>query len=163
MLRAYLRRKFATLSETDDVVQESYLRLFRAKAAGTLRSVRGFLFTVARHAAIDVFRQRQTVSFDDVIKHDALSVLDDRPGVAETVCRKQELGLLAEAIESLPPRCRQVIKLRKIYGLSHKEIAVRLGIAEGTVNVQVGRGMRRCIEFLEARGVIVTARHDDER
>ena len=61
---------------------------------------------------------------------------------------------LAEAIESLPKACRQIFKLRKIYGLSHKEIAEKLGISERTVNVQVGKGVKRCVAYLERRGVM---------
>lgn len=156
MLRAYLRKKFPNLSDVDDVVQESYLRLLRARVGGSLRSARGFLFTAARNTALDVFRRRRTAAVEDIVEIDQLPVLEDRDGVVETVSREQELDLLAEAIESLPPRCRQVLKLRKIYGLSHKEIAARLGISERTVNVQVGQGVRRCAEYLQARGMAVS-------
>jgi RNA polymerase sigma-70 factor (ECF subfamily) len=161
MLRAYLHKKFPTLTDVDDVVQESYLRIMRAKIAGTLRSTRGFLFTTARNAAFDVFRRRRTVSLEDIVEIDRLPVLEDsRPGVAETISRDEEFDLLAEAIESLPRRCRQVLKLRKIYGLSHKEIAERLDISKHTVNVQVGKGVRRCAEYLQTRGVTILDTHE---
>jgi hypothetical protein len=39
-------------------------------------------------------------------------------------------------MRALPPRCREILALRRIEGLSHREIAERLGIAEGTVNAQ---------------------------
>ena len=63
----------------------------------------------------------------------------------------QELELLKEAIELLPLRCRQVLKLRKIYGLSHREIAAQLGISERTVNVHLGMGLRRCATYFRAK------------
>lgn len=152
-LRAYLRRKFPRLTDVDDVVQESYLKILRAKMDGKLRSARGFLFTAARNAALDIFRRRRAAPFDECDDDAQWQVLEGGAGAAEAASRGQELDLLAEAIESLPTRCRQVLKLRKIYGLSHREIAERLGIAERTVNVQVGHGVRRCAEFLRARGV----------
>ena len=153
ILRAYLRRKFPTLTDIDDVVQESYLKIVRAKINGQLHSARGFLFTAARNIALDFFRRRRTNRHESIVEDAYLNVLEDKPGVAETVSRTQELGLLAQAIESLPHRCRLVLKLRKIYGLSHREIAAQLGISERTVNVQVGHGVRRCAEYLQARGV----------
>ena len=52
-----------------------------------------------------------------------------RPGVGDLVIRRQELDLLAEAVRSLPERCRQVFLLRKIQNLSQREIALRLGIS----------------------------------
>src|SRR5262245_21476687 len=57
---------------------------------------------------------------------DQLSVLDDTSGVVDVVTRRQEQTLLAEAIRTLPERCREVLILRKIHGLSQKEIAARL-------------------------------------
>lgn len=154
-LRAYLHNCFPALADADDIVQESFLRVLRAKIAGKLRSPRGFLFKVARNAAIDVFRRSRTISLDAIVENDGLAVLAEGPGVSESVSRHEEIDLLIEAIESLPRRCRQVLKLRKIYGLSHKEIGLRLGISERTVNVQVGKGVRRCAEFLEARGIMI--------
>jgi len=158
LLRAYLRRKFPALQDVDDVVQESYLKVVRARIEGRLHSARGFLFTAARNTALDVFRRRRTNPQTDLVEDAQLRVLEEGPGVAETVSRSQDLAILAEAIESLPPRCRQVLKLRKIYGLSHREIAAQLGISERTVNVQVGLGVRRCADFLQARGYAVPVR-----
>lgn len=153
ILRAYLRRKFPTLTDIDDVVQESYLKIVRAKINGRLHSARGFLFTAASNVAHDFFRRRRNNLHESIVEDAHLNVLEEKPGVAETVSRTQELDLLAHAIESLPLRCRQVLKLRKIYGLSHKEIAAQLGISERTVNVQLGHGVRRCSEYLQAQGV----------
>ncbi len=153
ILRSYLRRKFPALQDIDDVIQESFLKVLRARIDGSLRSARGFLFTAARNAALDVFRRRRPEFHGTIVEDAPLRVLEDGPGVAEMVIRDQELDLLAEAIESLPSRCRHVLKLRKIYGLSHREIAEQLGISERTVNVQVGLGVRRCADFLRSRGV----------
>jgi RNA polymerase sigma-70 factor (ECF subfamily) len=162
MLRRYLWKMFPTLTDVDDVVQESYLRLLRVKAAGTLRSARGFLFTTARHVAVDLSRRRRTAGLETISTFDESCVLDDRPGVAETVSRTQEMELLIQAIESLPTRCGQVLKLQKIYGLSHKEVAAQLGISERTVNVQIGKGVRRCAQFLEAHGMKIAPIYEHE-
>lgn len=152
-LRAYLRHNFPGLTDVDDVVQESYLRLLRARVDGKLRSARGFLFTAARNLALDVFRRRRAAPFEVNVNGAQFLVPECGISASESVCREQELGLLAEAIESLPRRCRQVLKLRKIYGLSHREIAEHLEISERTVNVHLSLGVRRCATFLRRRGV----------
>ena len=104
VLRAYLHRKFPTLHDVDDLVQESYLRLMRAKVRGSLRSAKGFLFTAARNAAFDIFRRRKTASLDAIVEFDELDVLEYKPGVAEIVSRDEELALLAEAPATGEPR-----------------------------------------------------------
>lgn len=151
LLRASLRHKFPSLSDIDDVVQESYLRLLRARVNGTIRSVRGFLFTTAHNIAYDLFRRKQTAAVAPDFDVDTLISSEGRGGLPEAVSRDQELRLLADAIEALPNRCREILKLRKIAGLSHKEIAERLGISVRTVNVQIGIGVQRCAEFLQQR------------
>jgi RNA polymerase sigma factor (sigma-70 family) len=152
-LRAYLHHCFPSLVDADDVVQESFLRVLRARIAGKLRSPKGLLFRAAHNAAIDVFRRSRTVSLEAVEEFEGPAASAQAPAAAESVSRQEELDLLMEAIDSLPRRCREVLRLRKIHGLSHKEIALRMGISERTVNVQVGKGVRRCAEYLEARGL----------
>lgn len=152
-LRAYLHRQFPAHPDIDDLVQETYARLLRARAQHPLRAPKAFLFTTARNAALDFFRRRQVVAIDPMAEIDRLPVPEDRPGVPEAVCHDQELQMLAEAIQALPGRCRQVITLRKIHGLSHREIAARLGMAENTVNAQVALGVLRLRDYLRTRGL----------
>ncbi|MES2694392.1 MAG: RNA polymerase sigma factor [Verrucomicrobiota bacterium] len=152
-LRAWLAGRFPQIRDQDDVVQDTYVRLFRARREGGIRSVQGFLFTAARNAARDVFRREKAHVFERVGDFAELPVLEEKPDAAESAAASQELEILAEAIRTLPDRCRQVFTLRKIYGLSQREVAAQLGISENTVEVQMGRGARRCAEFLRARGI----------
>ena len=152
-LRAYLRAKFSGQIDIDDLVQETYARLLQAREQAPLRSAKAYLFATARNAAFDIFRRRKIVPIDGIAEIELLPVFEDRLGVAETVCHDQELQLLAEAIQSLPERCRRVLTLRKLHGLSHREIARQLGIAENTVNAQVAIGVLRLRDYLRAQGI----------
>jgi RNA polymerase sigma factor (sigma-70 family) len=122
-LRGWLRARFPALGDVEDIVQETYTRILQIRARDPLRdhAVKPLLFTTARNLALDELRRRQIVPMyalpDD---GDAAVFATDAPDVAETVSRRQELALLAEAIQSLPPRCRQILTLRKIYGLPQK-------------------------------------------
>jgi RNA polymerase sigma-70 factor (ECF subfamily) len=75
-------------------------------------------------------------------------------GTAEVVSRWQEIELLTAAIEALPERCRAVFLLRQFENLPQREIAVRLGIAEHTVESQLTKALRRCEEYFAARGAL---------
>ncbi|MGH7956382.1 MAG: RNA polymerase sigma factor [Opitutaceae bacterium] len=161
-LRRYLRRSFPTIQDVDDVVQESYVRIWRRQmgrpiiaVAGSVKaSVKNFLFQIARHFAIDTLRRAQASPIIGVTDLAALSVTEDRPGSNEIACVRQEFELLLEAVETLPVRCREIVTLHKFQGLSPAEIATRLGISEETVRVQARRGLHRCQAFLRKRGVI---------
>ncbi len=154
-LRSYLRAVFPALPDMDDLVQESYARLLRAKERGRVGYVKAFLFATARNAALDLFRRRKVVQIDYLADLRALPVADERPHAADALARQQELALLAEAVRTLPERCRQVLTLRLLYGHPHRQIAEELGISEHTVKAQIAKGMRRCAEYFAARGLPV--------
>jgi RNA polymerase sigma factor (sigma-70 family) len=152
-LRAALRRSMKSLADVDDLIQEAFIRILGARDKGPIRSSKSFLFAVARNAMHDLIRRRSVAAAVPITETASLNVIDDRPGVVDLVIRRQELELLAEAVRSLPERCRQVFLLRKIQNLSQREIASRLSISENTVETLVAKGVRRCADYLRARGV----------
>jgi len=158
-LRAVLYRSVRSMPDVDDLVQESFLRIIRARDKGPIRSGKKFLFAVARNAMRDLIRRRAVADLTPITENVAQDVLVERPGVVDLVMRQQELELLAEAVRALPARCREVFLLRKIQGLSQKEIAARLSITENTVETLVAKGARRCADFMQARADHSSLRH----
>lgn len=149
MLRAWLVSRFPTIRDIDDIVQEAYSQVLVAYARGTrIDSPKAFFFATARNRALDVVRKAGVVSAENTAEFDALTVLDESDSIPESVARNQELELLTRAMQSLPDRCRQVLTLRRIYGLSQKEVAAFLGISENTVEHQVTIGVKKCTKFL---------------
>lgn len=157
-LRAYLRRAFPIVTDPDNVVQETFARVLEARRSAPIENVRGYLFTTARHQAIALLRRREIIAFESVAEMEALDISTDEPGVPEKVGLRLELEVLTQAIQALPERCREVITLRKIEGLSQREIAARMRISEHTMEAQVANGMRRCAQFLRERGVLPSSK-----
>jgi RNA polymerase sigma factor (sigma-70 family) len=153
-LRAYLTRNVQGAVEVDDVVQESFLRVLRAQETGRIANARAYLFRTARNAIYAVFRRPKVFSPRGVTESDVSRIVEDGPDTAERVSTAEEVALLLDAIDSLPARCREIFILRKLQGVSQKEIAARLGVSECTVQVQVGRGTRKCAEYFRRRGLM---------
>lgn len=155
-LRVWLRLRFPWLNDADNIARDSIARLWRRFSAQDRRppdSPKAMLFAIARNAAYDEGRRRGVAQMQGLSELEEASLPDERTDVAETVSVRQELELLADALRELPDGCRQVVTLCKLYGLTPKEAAVRLGISEHTVRSQIARGMRRCAAFLRHRGV----------
>lgn len=158
-LRAYLSKRFPSLPDHDDLVQETYARILRMGDPSRLAHPKAFLFTTARNAAIDLFRRSHArpqtceTGTEDVTE----LLLDAPPTPAETMERRQRRENLTEALRALPERCREVMLLRYLDGCSSKEIAARLGISLGTVKGHLLKGVRDCARFFEARGLVNAA------
>jgi RNA polymerase sigma factor (sigma-70 family) len=150
-LRAWLLARFPTLSDVDDLVQDSFARVVRARETGVIRSTRALLFATARNLALDAVRRQAVVAFEPITDETAPSVLMDSTDVAATVNSQQELELLRQAIQSLPGRCRQILTLRTAYGFSARQIAEKLAVSESTVEKQMAQGIRACAAFFAAR------------
>lgn len=147
-LRAYLRGSFPSLPDVDDIVQESYVRIWRIRTTAPVRSAKALLFTIARRLALDLVRRRQSSPIAVAADVDHLFAYDTAPGPFEATVMKHETDLLVSAIDALPARCREIFILCQVQGFSHKEVAARLGISKNTVSVQVARGLQRCEQYL---------------
>ena len=151
-LRAYLSRRFGSLPDHDDLIQETYSRLLRAREAGRITHARGFLFTAARNIAIDLIRRRY--GQEPASEEATLELPDEKLGVQDQIDHEFRLQILVEAIDELPERCREVMMLRYIDGLSYREIAERLDRSPETVKIHLVKGMRDCIRYFEQRGIL---------
>jgi len=150
-LRSYLRKTYPSVRDVEDVVQESYLRIWKARAREPINSAKAFLFTIARRLALDHIRRDRRSPFLPVKDVNELFVHDKAPDAGATANTSLEIELMVEAVDSLPSRCREIFMLTHLEGLPHREVAARLGLAEGTVGVQSARGLKRCEEFVRQR------------
>jgi len=147
ILRSWLRARFGEQVDLDDIVQDSLLRVLLARRAAELRAPKAFLFTIARNLALDQLRRRQVFCPEPLVESGALSVLDEDGDVREAVAHHHDLLLLTEAIQSLPARCQDIFRRRKIYGFSQQEIAAQLGLSTSTVSAQLAIGLDRCTTY----------------
>jgi RNA polymerase sigma-70 factor (ECF subfamily) len=141
-LERYLRRSWRDKWEIPDLRQDAYVRVYEAALREKPFNPKHFLFQVARNLMIDRSRRKNVVSFDSFADFDGMEVDDDQPDAEQSAAARQEIRLLMSAIGELPARCREVVTLRKIDGLSQRDVARKMGITEDTVERQVANGVR---------------------
>lgn len=122
---------------TQDIVQESFIKLWTVK--NTLvegKSVVGLLYKIAYNIFIDVCRKgKQEYKMLDTLAYKKVLLLaDNNEDVKEA--RIEQMML---AIESLPPRCKEIFKMSKMQGIKYAEIADTLSISVKTVEAQMGK------------------------
>jgi RNA polymerase sigma-70 factor (ECF subfamily) len=123
--------------DAEDVLQETFLKLLRHLRSGGDRSnLRGWLFTVAAHAARD--RQRRRLRWIPWIAD-----RDTREVPPEEEQHDSRMDAVRTVLQQLPPRDRLLLALRA-QGLSYREIAAASGIRPASVGKLLARAIDRC-------------------
>ncbi|WP_028970395.1 RNA polymerase sigma factor [Sphingomonas sp. URHD0057] len=147
-LTHFIRRNWRTTSEVTDLRQDIYERILIGARSGVPLNARHYLFTVARNHLINCAKRAQVVSFELVAD---MAVVEHRFEMRSTetqLSARDELRRAEAGFGKLPPRCRQVVMLRKLEGLSTRETAERLGISVHTVEKQLTQGMRALTDHM---------------
>lgn len=130
-----------------DVVQESFARILAVQKSGqSIPEPRALLHQIAKRVMIDQHRRLELRNHDDI--HDLTEA--DQPAAPahlqpeEAYSHEQQMQAIVAAIESLPPRCREAFILNRFDGLSHQEIAERMGISKNMVAQHITRALLAC-------------------
>lgn len=155
-LRRYLQRHLRPGMDLEDSLQEAFLLAFKAEQAQKIANPRAFLFTVARNVALGELRRAGTSPIDRYESADRLLEIngnaDSSNDSSNIVDGQRKLFVLVQAIQSLPPRCREAFLLRRVDGLSFKSIAEQMAISPSAAEKHVALGLVRCKQALEAAG-----------
>ena len=148
-LRALIGSVVHEESEADDVLQESFLQIWREahhyspKAGKPL----GWVITIARRRAIDRVRRRDSYRrakqrFEEEIKPPAQTVRSNG-GTASEVAQSDLRRFLGQQMQTLPRVQREAVELAYFRGLSQREIAATTNTPLGTVKTRLQLGLRK--------------------
>lgn len=157
-VRRWLARSRVPSDQIDDFIQEAYCKLSALPSVEHIQRPDAYFFQTVRSLVTEKIRQARIVSIETFTEIDSLPVLSDDPSPERIVAARRELAEVLRLIGELPARCRQVVQLRKIEGLSQKEISLRLGITETMVENDVVKGMRLISGALKKNGTVDVVR-----
>src|SRR5579872_1134246 len=136
-LTRFIRRNWRDVADVPDLRQEVYARVYSAAREQLPAQAKPFLFAVARNHLINCAKRAQVVSIEYVADLEASTVAVDEATPDRYAAARDELRRLGAGLDRLPPRCRDVVVLRKIEGLSTREAATRLGVGIDTIEQQM--------------------------
>ena len=121
-----------SVADADDVVQETFLRVYRAGGWERVENERAFLARVAWRLAVDRRPRRRTEE-----PGPDLAAAGENP--EQAVINADRIATVHRLIEALPDDFRQPLALSTVEEMTSQEIAVVLGIPEGTVRSRISR------------------------
>ena len=151
-LKKFLSRFFSTQHDIEDVAQETYLRAFVAEQQKDIDQPKAYLFRVARNIALTRLTQKSRQITDYIEDLSPSVVIQSGTSAQDEAEASESLGIYCEAVAALPEKCRQVLLLRKVHGLSHREIAERMSLSISSVEKYLRKGILACRAFVQSRG-----------
>lgn len=131
-----------------DLRQEVYELTLNGARNGLPQRVDRYVYAVARNLLINRAKRAKIVSFDLVADLEDLNQGFDMFAAERHMQARDELRRAEAGMAALPPRCREVVRLRKVEGLSTREAAERLGVGIDTIEQQLTMGMRALVDFM---------------
>lgn len=157
MLQGYLRQYLSSEEDIEDVIQDTYLRIYGIHDYAQVESPKALLLSIAHNLAITLLRSRTRKATDPVADFEALGVSSETAMPEEQLEARRRFEAFCAAVDHLPPICRRVFVLRKVYKLSQTEISAVLGMSQSTIEKHIAKGMVRCRDHLREHGLYDTA------
>lgn len=156
-LQRWLHRRLGNAADAADLAHDAFLRLIeKPRRFDSVPAARVYLRTMANGLCVDLWRRRN-------IEQAWLDVLASHPEMVAPSAEHQLIVLEAlhevdAMLRNLTPRAAHAFMLVAAAGMTHKEVAVELGVSTRTVTTYIGQAMLHCLQ-LEARQML-DERHD---
>lgn len=162
-LRSWLARRQPLGLEVDDIIQQAYAILADLETVEGIRFPRAYLFQVARSVITKHVRRARVVSIHTMDDLTQLDQADDGPSPERIAIDRDQLRWLAQAIGAMPAKTQEAFVLRRVEGLSQREISARMAISENTVEKHISKGLRFLVDWFGHGGkALAEASRDTE-
>lgn len=148
-LLRFLIARTGDMAEAEDLIQDLWLKASRG-SSGPMANGRAYLFRMAQNLVVDRVRERQRrmrrerlwIEGDGPLAGSIEEWVDPSRDAESALIDREELTRLLQAIEMVPDGARRVFDLHKLKGLSHAEVAARLGISQSGVEKHMAVAMK---------------------
>lgn len=147
-LRRRLLRRFPKRQDLDDAIQETYLRLMKVEMVDTIVSPQYYLLRVALSVIYGRYRHEQCVDIEAIDDIGKCGI--DLLGPEVQIAARAELSRVSKALRALPSQPREIFILRRIEGLSARNVACQLGISVSSIEKKLRKAqqdLRKCCEW----------------
>lgn len=147
-LLSFLARRLGNVELAADVAQDTYLRLVGLPAGDPIKEPRAFLFRVAGNLAIDRLRREGRLNALHTDEAAALDLCHPSASPEAALLADESLAQLDNALDRLPANVRLALLLNRVEGLTHAQIATRLGVSESMVGKYIVQAVRHCRDWV---------------
>lgn len=149
-LKLFLRRFIHRQQDIEDIAQEAFIKAFKTEKSNGVSHPKTLIFTIAKNIALNELRSkaRRVTDYIEECQSEPETI---EFSIEEEVQALDGLQNYCSAVDALPEQCRRVYLMRKVHGLTHKEIAERLQITVRSVERHLQKGALKCKAYLDEK------------
>jgi len=152
LLRTLLRRTRIHDLDIEDIIQETYTRILSQPSLEAIAYPKQYALMTAKMIVIDHLRRSRVISFAAAGSAELFDVVEPCANAEERLQYQEQVIAVADALSKLPKLRRQIVVMRRIEGLSQKDVASRLGISEKTVEKHMAEAVRLLVKLFGRGG-----------
>jgi RNA polymerase sigma-70 factor (ECF subfamily) len=164
LIDTYLRKRadlvrFFTMrtgssAAAEDIVQELFLKLRSAAPPPALQSPEAYLYRMGSNLMLDRLKQQRRQAareqrWSRERTGEGPEIASEEPPADEALASRQRLARLVAAVDSLPPQIATAFRLHKFEGLTHGEVAARLGVSRSAVEKYIMTALKVLMSRIE--------------
>ncbi|MGA0563828.1 RNA polymerase sigma factor [Ancylobacter sp. VNQ12] len=149
-LRRYLHRRVRDRHVASDLVQDTFVNLLE-RPDSRINDIRAYVYTVARNLLLNHLKQEARRRTDPMPPEAFGDIAADQPSPEEAVDARQQLERVYAMVQELPRRTQEIFVLNRIDGLTHAQVAQRLGLSESTVQKHLAMAIAHMTRRMRAR------------
>ncbi|KVE24852.1 RNA polymerase subunit sigma [Burkholderia vietnamiensis] len=141
-LKSKLQRRVGSPADAEDLASSSFAELADVQDLTAVRDARAFLTVIAQRLTYEMWRRRDLErAYLETLAHQEEAVAPSAESVAEVA---QALLLVDQALNGLSPNAKSAFVMSQIDGLTHAEIAERLGVSASMVRKYIAQALTQC-------------------
>lgn len=144
-LRSYFRKR-CNPADVDDLVQEVMLRMHSRRADSEIENIGGYIFTVAAHVLIARRQRHATTEYSSDFADGVDMITPER-----IVLGRREVDRIVQAIQSLPPRTRDIFVAHRFEEMTYAAIARQFGISVSAVEKHIMNALRELSRAIQVQ------------
>ncbi|KTF18983.1 RNA polymerase sigma factor [Pseudoalteromonas sp. 10-33] len=149
--------------DVDDIVQETFIKSYEADLKQDIQYTRSYMLKTAKHLALNHVAKWDN-KFNDSLDDDSeLPVLLKSMQLEDEYTSKERFLLFCRATEQLSPSTRKCFILKKVYGMSQKEIASEMQLSQSTVEKHIAKGLLKTMLYMREhdQSQVAKTNHDN--
>ncbi|WP_404339848.1 RNA polymerase sigma factor [Pseudoalteromonas mariniglutinosa] len=152
LIRQFVAR-IVRRDDIEDIVQETFIKSYEADLKQNIEYTNSYMLKTAKHLALNHVAKWDNKYSDELDESDEAQRLMKSVTLEDEVTSKERFLFFCRVTEQMSPQVKKCFILKKVYGLSQKEIAAKMKLSESTVEKHIAKGLLHAMQAMQS--------HDD--